>query len=285
MPFTNAALLAGCLLLVLAFRESSRLAAAYGIAVALTMVITTVLFYLVARRRWGWPAWKAALLTGSFLAAELAFCGSNLLKVAHGGWVPLTVAAAVFAAMTTWRSGRRLLGEKLAQRGLPMDLLLQDELLTRTATVPGTAVFMSGRPDAAPLSLLHNLKHNRVLHERNLLLHIIPLEDAHADPSERVQVQRLDDRFVRVTGRCGFMERPNVPDLLRLAREREGLDVDPDRCTYFLSSETIVPGADRRLARWRKALFGVLARNAQRASLYFGLPPNRVVELGMQVEF
>lgn len=281
VPAVNWMLLLGCLLLVAGFGASSRLAAAYGIAVTFTMVITTLLFALAVRHLYGWELWKVSLLTVLFLAVDLAFTGANLLKVAHGGWVPLVMGLAVFTVMTTWRAGRRRLREKLSGSILPIEQFLEDMKHAKRARVPGLAVFMAGNPDGTPLALLHNLKHNRVLHERNVLLNISIRESARVDPAERLKVEHLSPDFLRITAAYGFMEDPDVPRLLASCQE-EGFDWQ--KATFFLSSEAIVPSRNPRLRPWRAWLFGVLSRNAQKATAFFRLPPNRVVELGMQIE-
>ncbi|HWQ90836.1 MAG TPA: potassium transporter Kup [Clostridia bacterium] len=283
VPMANALLLLACIALVLGFRSSSRLAAAYGIAVTLTMLITTLLFGFVARKVWRWPLWKTLSWTTLFLGLELAYCGANLLKIAHGGWVPLVLATALFAVMTTWRKGRELLRKRLQNTIVPLESLLHDLRQTKHASAAGTAVFMAGDPRGAPLALLHNLKHNAVVHERNVILTIQTSEKPHIAPEKRVEVQDLGPGFYRVIGHFGFMEQPNVPVLLD-ACAQHGLKFQLHRTTFFLSSETILSRRKTGLSRWRAILFAVLARNAQRATAFFSLPPNRVVELGMQVE-
>jgi len=283
VPLANTLLLLACCALVLGFGSSSRLAAAYGIAVTLTMVTTTVLFAVVARCLWRWELWKVMAWMAPFLGLELAYCGANFLKVGQGGWVPLVLGAALFAIMVTWRKGRELLRQRLKTAAMPLDLLLTDLQRRNVSRAPGTAVFMSGDPRGVPLALLHNLKHNSVLHERNIILTIIIGEEARVEAARLVQVQDLGMGFYRVTGHYGFMEQPQVPELLRKCAD-QGLQFDMQRTTFFLSSETIVRGKNPGMARWRAWLFALLARNAQRATAFFGLPPNRVVELGMQVE-
>jgi KUP system potassium uptake protein len=283
LPHVNWALMLACIGLVLGFRSSDALLAAYGIAVTLTMVITTILFYFAARRLWKWNVWKARLLCGSFLFLELAFCGANLLKVAHGGWFPLVVSAAIYTLMSTWRTGRRLLRDRLQSSFLPFDLFLEDVLRHSPLRVPGTAVFMSGNSAGTPLALLHNLKHNKVLHRRIVILTIATDEMPHVDSEQRIQVETPQEGFYRVTGHYGFMEEPNVPQLLEACKDH-GLEVRPEETTFFLSRETILATKNPGMAIWRERLFAILSRNAQPATAFFGLPANRVVELGMQVE-
>jgi KUP system potassium uptake protein len=283
VPVANWGLMVGCVLLVAGFGSSSRLAAAYGIAVTLTMVVTTILFYLAARRLWGWSALGAGAVVACFLVVDVAFTGANLLKIAHGGWVPLLIGGAVFTVMATWQSGRRLLRERLSASVFPLNLLLEDIQQNPPPRVPGTAVFMAGNPQGAPLALTHNLKHNKVLHERNVLLTVSIQDVAHVEAAERLNVEALGHGFHRVTGHYGFMDEPDVPALLD-GCSAHGLAMTLNSTTFFLSSETILPTRKPGLARWRKLLFALLARNAQRATSFFRLPANRVVELGMQVE-
>ncbi len=283
VPFANAMLMVACISLALGFGSSSRLAAAYGIAVTLTMVITTLLFAVVAHQRWNWPAWKVLVWTSLFLGLELAYCGANMLKVSQGGWVPLVLGGVLYLIMATWRRGRELLRERLKRTIVPLDLLMSDLQTYNLTRVPGTAVFMAGDSRGAPLALLHNLKHNSVLHERNVILTIVTSEEARVEASRRATVEDLGMGFVRIIGHYGFMERPDVPELLDISR-KQNLVFDLQRTTFFLSSETILPGKTPGMPRWRARLFALLARNAQRTTAFFSLPPNRVVELGMQIE-
>lgn len=283
MPHVNWALMLACIGLVLGFRSSTNLAAAYGIAVTLTMLVTTMLFYFAARRMWGWTRFKAAAVCCVFFVVELAFFGSNALKIAHGGWFPLVAGAGIFAIMATWKTGRRLVWERMQNATLPRDLFFADIEANPPQRVPGTAIFMAGNPNGTPVALLHNLKHNKVLHERNILLTIVTEEEAHVPETERVQVEQLPAGFQRVVGRYGFMEEPHILKLLADAPLTGG-PIDLAKTTFFLSRETVLDTGKAQMSRWRKWLFAVLARNAQTATSYFGLPANRVVELGMQVE-
>jgi KUP system potassium uptake protein len=218
-----------------------------------------------------------------FLTIELSFCSANLLKVAHGGWVPLLIGALVFVVMTTWLKGRRQLSQKLRTSLLPLDLFLQELTTSPPVRVPGTAVFMAGNPNGTPIALLHNVKHNKVLHERNVLLTVMTTDVAHVEEAERIQIEKLPHGFLRVVGQYGFMDEPNVPALLYACKPL-GLKFNMSSTTFFLSQESIIAGHSRGMAAWRKLLFSVMSRNAQRATAFFHLPPNRVVELGMQVE-
>ncbi|MDB6053553.1 MAG: potassium transporter Kup [Verrucomicrobiales bacterium] len=283
IPQVNWFLMIACIGLVLGFRSASALAAAYGIAVTLTMMITTVLFYFAARKLWRWPRGATLAICCSIAILELAFFAANCVKIANGGWFPLLVGALIFTLMTTWKTGRQLLGEKLRTSVLPFSLFLEDVQQNPPTRVHGTAVFLSGNADGTPLALLHNLKHNKVIHEKVVLLTIFTLDVPHVPASERVKVELLTDGFNRVSGYYGFMEEPNVPELLGQC-EVLGLKLNPHTMTYFLSRETIIPTKECGMAMWREQLFAFMAGNAQRATAFFRLPANRVVELGMQVE-
>jgi KUP system potassium uptake protein len=283
LPFVNGVLLLSCICLVLGFGSSSGLSSAYGLAVSLDMLITTTLFYFASRRLWNWSRRRAGLLCAAFLVVEIIFFSANSLKILHGGWFPLLAALAVFTVMTTWKQGRRLLGERLSASLLPFEIFLEGIRNSRAHRVRGTAVFMSGNPQGTPLALLHNLKHNKVLHERVLLLTLVTVDEPHVAAAERVKVEPLTDGFWRVTVRVGFMEKPEVPPILA-GCAAHGLPVNLDDTTFFLSRETILTTALPGMARWRGRLFAFLSRNAQSATTFFSLPANRVVELGMQVE-
>ncbi len=283
LPHLNWFLMFACIGLVLGFKSSSNLAAAYGIAVTLTMLITTALFYVAARRIWKWPVWMAALPCSLFVVVELAFFGANFLKVLHGGWFPLVIGVLLFSAMTTWKTGRRLVREKLQTASLPLDMFLTDIATSSPRRVKGTAVFMAGNPNGTPIALLHNLKHNKVLHERNLLLTIVTDDVPQVDAVQRIEVSELTCGFQRIVGHYGFMEEPNVPQLLANVQV-DGQPINLNNTTFFLSRETIIPTNGPGMAKWRENFFALMSRNAQSATQFFDLPANRVVELGMQVE-
>lgn len=283
MPLINWALMLACIALVVGFRSSGNLSAAYGIAVTLTMLITTVLFYFACRWVWNWPVWRAGLLCAAFMILEFVFCAANAMKIGHGGWLPLAVAAAIFVVMTTWKTGRMLLRERLDARRLPFDVFLESVRDGSAVRVKGTAVYMSGNPNDTPIALLHNMKHNRVLHERIVLLTIAAEEKPHVDAAARTHVEPLADGFYRVIARFGFMETPDISTVLAACRE-QGLALNAGTCSFFLSRETIVPGKRPIMSRWRARLFAYLSRNAQTAAAFFGLPANRVIELGLQIE-
>jgi KUP system potassium uptake protein len=246
------------------------------------MVITTLLAYVVSRYVWGWSAWLAALVTGLFLICDLAFLGANMVKIADGGWFPLAIGALVFMVMSTWKRGRGLVAERLQKGALPFSGFLASLSRDSIHRVPGTAVFMSRDPDATPAAMLHNLKHNKVLHERVVLLSVLSEEIPEVPEPEQVRVEDLGNGFYRIVARYGFMQSPGVPEVLQAAAAR-GLDLDLMTTTFFLSRETLVPGPRRGLQAWRDHLFAFLSQNASRPTDFFRIPPNRVVEMGMQL--
>jgi KUP system potassium uptake protein len=289
VPEVNAILGAGCIALVLGFRSSTNLASAYGIAVTGDMAITTLLFHRVARDHWGWPRWKAWPLTLLFLGVDLAFFSANAVKVEEGGWFPLAAAALVFTLLSTWKRGRQMLAAMLRDAGLPLGLFLAEIERKKPQRVPGTAVFMTSNTGNAPPVMLHHLKHNKILHERVILVSVLTEEFPFVAHADRIRVTELGSGFYQVIGRYGFMETPDVPALLdalpRVRPPNVRLELKPMETTYYLGRETLIPTGPAPMATWRKKLFIVMARNARTASAFFGLPPNRVVEMGAQIEF
>jgi KUP system potassium uptake protein len=283
IPSVNWLLMISCIGLTLGFQRSTNVAAAYGVAVTTTMVITTLLLFTVERERWRWPLWATLLFSGFFLVVDLAFWGANIVKIPHGGWFPLVVGAVIFALMSTWKTGRGILAERLQRGTLPIRLFLDDVASGPARRVPGTAVFMYGNRDGTPPALLHSLKHYRVLHEKVVLLSVETQEVPHVPDEERASVEELGHGFFRVVLAYGFMEDPCVPDALALVKV-PGLDLRPGQTSYFLGRETLIPSKNPGMAPWREHLFAVMSRNARTATSFFGLPPNRVVELGAQIE-
>jgi KUP system potassium uptake protein len=309
IPQVNNALWVACVGLVLAFQSSGNLAATYGVAVTGTMTTTTVLLLVVARKQWNWPVWQVALLGGTFLVVDLAFMGTNLMKIPDGGWFPLLVAVIVYLLMSTWKKGRARLSEIVLENTLPIGVFLADISKRKPVRVPGVAVFLTSVRGGAPPVLLHHLKHNKVLHEKVILLSVIGQEIPQVDEKERVQYRELGEGFCEVVANYGFMETPDVPNMLQSLRlaygEGKELRLELMSTSFYLGRETLIP-VDRRtrgkkagrppqstdglpmrpvMPRWRKKLFIFMTRNAQSATAFFGLPPNRVVELGAQIQF
>jgi KUP system potassium uptake protein len=284
IPEVNNALMIGCLLLVLRFQSVSALSAAYGIAVTGTMAITSLLFAVVARSRWGWSRLHVGLLVAGFLIIDLSFLVANVVKIEHGGWVPLAMAMGVYVLMSTWKRGRMQLGAIQEAGALPLDLFLKGLDRNPPLRVRGTAVFMTSSHEGTPVVLLHHLKHNKMLHETVVLLSV-QTRGIPEVPAERgLHLERLEHGFVRVMATFGFMQSPNIPELLaRLAEQ--GVPVKPMETSYYLGRERLVLTGHAKMHRWRKKLFALMSRNARSATEFFQIPPNRVVELGAQIEF
>ena len=283
IPEMNWLLMAGCIVLVLTFKTSSGLAAAYGIAVTGTMAITSILFYEVCRLRWGYSRPRALALLIPFLAIDIAFFSANAAKILDGGWVPLAMGIGVFVVMTTWWRGRIELSTIMNASSIPEDMFLADLAINPPPRVSGTAVFMSSAPTGVPNVLFHHLKHNQVLHAQVVLFSIHTANVPWVDLASKVVVTGLGQGMFRLTASVGFMQSPDVPALLRLAIPH-GIDAIPATTTYFLGRQTLLTTGRTRMARWRKVLFSFLGKNARPPSAFFNLPPNRVVELGLQIE-
>jgi KUP system potassium uptake protein len=284
VPEVNTALMIGTLLIVLGFRSSGALGAAYGIAVTGTMAITTILFAVIARLRWQWPLWRVVAIAAFFFTFDLAFLGANVLKIEQGGWVPLAIALGILALMTTWKRGRAILADLMRRSSMPLDLLLADLGRRRVPRVPGTAVFMTSDAEGAPVVLLHHLKHNKVLHQQVALLSVVSADVPEVEDDARLRVETLEHGFFRITATYGFMETPNVPRVVAMSA-RHGLHTRPSETSYYLGRERLIPTGRSPMSTWRKKLFGFMSRNARSATEFFGIPPNRVVELGAQIEF
>ncbi|HET7696699.1 MAG TPA: potassium transporter Kup [Vicinamibacterales bacterium] len=283
VPQVNWALMLSTIAIVIAFGSSTALAAAYGIAVTLTMIITAILLHVIATERWRWPVWIAFTVTGIFLSIDLAFFGANALKIAHGGWLPLAIGGVLFTLMTTWKTGRQIVAQRLTARAVPLEQFLATVAESRPARVPGTAVFMTAQPRGTPPALAHNLRYNKVLHSRVVTLMVATQPVPHVPASEQIALQSLGQGVFDLVVQYGFMEDPDVPAALRQAKA-QGLELDDQDVTYFLGRETLIVSRVSGMATWREHLFVLMARNAVRATAFFRLPPERVVELGVQVE-
>jgi KUP system potassium uptake protein len=283
IPEVNWLLMVACVALVLAFKDADNLAAAYGIAVTGTMGITSYLYFLVCKHNWNYT-WTAALaLFIPFIAIDLSFFSANLVKIAAGGWFPLAVGAGVFVIMTTWWRGRHELSKTMETGTIPDTMFLEDIAATPLPRVSGTAVFKATGTDGMPNVLLHHVKHNKVLHKQVVLLSIITENVPFAVGDRALSVRDLGNGFYRVVARVGFMQQPNVPKILGRCG-RLNLVVNDADTTYYLGRQTLLTSGKSRVARWRKMLFAYLARNSKPPTSFFMLPPNRVVELGLQIE-
>ena len=283
MPWVNTMMMIGCLGLALAFKESSRLAAAYGIAVTGTMAITSLIYYYVTRYNWGWPAWKALVPVVVFLFFDLSYFGANLLKFVDGGWFAITVAAVLTLIMVTWRDGRALLAKRNEDARMPIEVILKDIQRYKLVRTPGTGAFLSVSPMGTPITLLHLLKHTESLPQRVVLMSVTSANTPYVDRGERLVITDLGQGFHRLIATYGFMETPNVPEILDIATE-QGLELDAFSTTFYVNRETLLSTGKAPMASWRKGLFAFLSRNAWNVTTFFGIPPNRVVELGSQVE-
>jgi len=282
VPRINTILLLGVLLLVTQFRSSSALAEAYGVAVSGTMVVTTLMAMVVIWKSWKWTLWATAALMVPFLLIDTTFLSANLLKVFHGGWVPLLIGALVMLVIFTWRKGANILAAKTRRLETPIDELVEALEKKPRPRVPGTAVFLTGDPNSAPTALLHSLKHYKVLHEDNVVLTVVIENTPYVKTADRVIIEPLGKSFSRVRIRFGFMESPNVPRALGIAR-KQGWSFDIMSTSFFLSRRSVRPDARSGMPPWQDRIFILLARNADDASSYFHLPTDRVVEIGTQV--
>ena len=283
VPTVNWGLMLLTCVLVLGFQTSSNIAGAYGVALSTLMLITTLMFYVMSREVWGWSFLRAAGVAGLFLWLDLLFLAANALKIRHGGWVPLAIAAVVFTLMTTWRSGREILGKRMLERTVPLKMLLADLAAEPPVRVPGTAVYMYGSPDGTPPALVHNLAHNKVLHERIVFLTVVTHDVPHVPPKERVAVRPLGKGFYAVSAQYGFMDEPDIEDILGACRWK-ALDIAIEGTTFFLGRETLVASDRPGMAQWRETLFAFMSRNALRATAFFKIPANQVFEVGAEVE-
>jgi len=284
IPSVNTALMIGCLVLVLGFESSNALGAAYGIAVTGTMTITTVLFYVIARQRWHWSALWAGALAGAFLTIDLAFFGANVIKIADGGWVPLAIGGGVFLLMNSWHRGAELLREFLARAAVPMDRFLEEVERAKLPRVHGTAIFLTPDVDGAPLVLQRHVSYNKALHEEVIVLSIVTEEIPEVEHDKRVTTEALPQGFHRVRAYYGFMERPDMQEIVAICRDL-GLNVEAEDATYYLGRAELLSTGPAPMMRWRKRLFSLMSRNASAATDFFNIPPTRVVELGARIEF
>jgi KUP system potassium uptake protein len=284
LPAINWTLFLLVCVVVLAFRSTDNLAAAYGLAVTGAMLIDTILFAVVAVGLWKWNLVGAALLVGVFFIVDVALLASTAIKIPDGGWFPLLIAFVVLVFMTTWKRGRNLMAQQRKETALPLAPMIA--ALSRDATrVQGTAVFMTSTPDEMPAAMLHNLKHNKILHERNIVLHVHFQDVPLITRARRVRVENLGNGFFKMVVNYGFMNAPDIPKALTIAAKDHGIEFEMMDTSFFVSREVLVPGPCARISVWRQRLFSLMARNAQSATAYFQIPTNRVLELGAQVKF
>ncbi len=290
VPAVNWGLMVLTCVLVLGFHvvntaqpTSDNIAGAYGVALSTLMLLTTLMFYVMSREVWRWSFARAAVVSGLFLWVDILFFGANMLKIRYGGWVPLVIAAAIFLLMTTWKRGREILAKRMLEKTVPLKMLLADLAAEPPIRVPGTAVFMYGTADHTPPALVHNLAHNKVLHEKVVFLTVVTEDVPHVEPRERVTVKHVGKGFHTVVARYGFMDDPDIEDVLGACRTKT-LDIRMEGATFFLGRETLVASERPGMAQWREQLFAFMSRNALRATAFFKIPANQVFEVGAQVE-
>jgi KUP system potassium uptake protein len=283
LPLVNTALALGSITTVLAFKSSSALAAAYGIAVTATMIVTTLALYMVMRRAWAWPMWRAGAICAAFLAVDIVFFTSNLHKFMDGGWLPIFIAGGLLAIMATWKMGKSEIFRRVYANEITELELCRIASSSHIVRVRGTGVFMAGNPTGTPLVLLHHVKANKVLHETVVLLSITTEEVPFVAASERLDVRELGEGIWRALARYGYMESPDVTALIQDIRDR-GVPLKPSEATYYFNREMIISGGDARMWEWQKHFYGFLSRNARQARDYYQLPPMQIIEVGLPIQ-
>ncbi len=284
IPFVNWVMLIGTVFLVLVFRSSGNLAGAYGVAIATLMIITTLLMYACSVSIWNWKVLTALFLTAALLIVDTAFFGANIVKLNEGGWFPFMIAIAAYTVIVTWTRGRTLLQERFSREEIPFETFLSDPDLKSVPRVPGTAVYMTKNPQGVPRTMLHNFKHNKVFHERIIIMTIQTEGVPRVPEHRRIDVEKITDNLIRVIARYGFMETPDVMPILFKYLGEYGIDCRLLETTFFLGRETILVHRTRGIAGLKRTLFAFLSRNAEPATIHFNIPPNRVVEIGLQIE-
>lgn len=285
VPFINWVLFISVVILILLFENSANLASAYGVAVTMTMLCGTVLISILAYGVWRWPMWKVALFAIPLLLIDLIFVASTSLKIMDGGWVPILIGAVVYTILMTWKDGRQIVLNRLESDALPMDLFIKSvSMSNETPIVPGDAIFLTGTPNIVPHAMLHNIKHNKVLHERNIMVTVVTRDVPFVSDQERINVEKMDDRFFRIFVYYGFKDQPNIPQALQQAYEDAGVEFNMMRISFFISRDRLIHTVGDGMAPWREKLFISMQRNTSPVSDFYHIPPNRVVEMGSQIE-
>ncbi len=285
VPFINWVLFISVLVLIILFKSSEHLASAYGVAVTMTMLCGTILISVLAYGFWRWPIWKVALFAVPFLLIDLVFVASTSLKIAAGGWVPILIGAVMFTVLMTWKDGRAIVLKRMERDALPIDLFIKSVSLSdETIFVPGDAIFLTGTPNIVPHAMLHNIKHNKVLHERNIMITVLTRDVPYVPSIERVRVEKMEERFYRIFVYYGFKDQPNIPSALQLAYDQLGFELDMMHISFFISRDRLIHTVGDGMAPWREKLFISMQRNTSAVSDFYQIPPNRVVEMGSQIE-
>ena len=284
LPFINWVLFISVVILILLFENSANLASAYGVAVTMTMLCGTILISVLAYSYWKWPLWKVLLFATPFLLLDLIFVASTSVKIISGGWVPILIGAVAYTLLVTWKDGREIVLKRLSNDALPMSLFIQSiGYSNETQFVPGTAIFLTGTPDLVPHAMLHNIKHNKVLHEMNVMVTVITRDIPYVADDERFSSEQMNERFYRITLYYGFKDQPNIPKALEQAFASANLDYDLMQMSFFISRDRLIHSVGDGLAPWREKLFISMQRNTSPVSDFYKIPPNRVVELGSQI--
>lgn len=285
LPFINWVLFISVVILILLFESSAELASAYGVAVTMTMLCGTILISTLAYGVWRWPLWKVALFAGPFLIIDLIFVGSTSLKILSGGWVPILIGVVVYTILMTWKRGREIVYNRMETNALPIELFIKSIGMSKeTQYVPGEAIFLTGTPNIVPHAMLHNIKHNKVLHERNVMVTVYTQDIPYVAEADRLKVEKLDEHFYRIYVYYGFKDQPNIPVALEQAYKQLDFEFDMMQMSFFISRDRIVHTVGDGMSPWREKLFISMQRNTSPVSDFYQIPTNRVVELGSQIE-
>ncbi|WP_151820331.1 potassium transporter Kup [Acinetobacter soli] len=285
VPFINWVLYISVFILIILFEKSSNLASAYGVAVTMTMLCVTILIAVLAHGAWGWPWWKVALFAIPFFTLDAIFVASTSLKILSGGWVPFVIGVVVFTILMTWKRGREIVHHRLETDALPIGLFIKSiGLSSETHFVPGDAIFLTGNQNIVPHAMLHNIKHNKVLHNRNIMVTVFTKDIPYVSDADRIEIEKMDDHFYRISMNYGFKDQPNIPQALQQAYEALGLEFDMMQISFFISRDRLIHTVGDGMSPWREKLFISMQRNTSPVSDFYQIPPNRVVEMGSQIE-